>query len=263
MNPGVLFLPVYRASTTAFLLGLLVLAVIDFARISSGVPFLSGWLGLLAMAFFVYSLHANRLRYADRGTGLAALPLGIAIVIKGIGAVVGILPGAIQSMTDFAASRGVNTEDQQALAEAMQDPAFAESWMTALETDEALQASLQAASGTSSFIGFWLVIALFAIWFAQMKRLGGSLESVRDTTPSMMNPEPLAPSEPAAAPAEVAEETAPESAEAAPAEEAPVEVAPVENEPVEEAPTENAQAEGAPAEDEAPEDTASDDKSKD
>lgn len=235
MNPGVLFLPVYRASTTAFLLGLLVLAVIDFARISSGVPYLSGWIGLIAMAFFVYSLHANRLRYAERGTDMAFLPLGIAIVIKGIAAVVGMLPGAIQSMTDFAASRGVNTEDQQALAEAMQDPAFAESWMAALETDEALQASLQSASGTSSFIGFWLVIGLFAIWFAQMKRLGGSLPADIEDTPSMLNPTPVAtpaetPAEtPAAEPApEAASEPAPAAEEVSEAE-APAEETPVEN----------------------------------
>ncbi|WP_370231564.1 hypothetical protein [Cognatishimia sp.] len=258
MNPGVLFLPFYRASTTAFLLGLLVLAVIDFARLSSGVPLIGGWLGMLAVWFFVFSLHANRLRYVERGSGLAMLPLGIAVLVKGIAAFFGVATAVYQQMLDYATANGFDANDPVVMQELSADQQFMEAVVAHIQSDEAVAAQIMSASSTPSFMGFWLVIALFAIWFAQMKRLGGSLKGVRDTTPSMMNPEPLAPSEPAPAPAEVAEETAPGAAEAAPAEEAPVEAAPVEDEPVVEAP-----AEDTPAEDAAPEDTASDDKSKD
>ena len=217
MNPAVLFLPTYRASMTAFVLGLVVLAIIDFARMSSDIPYLSGAWGMLVLWFFVYSLHANRLRHAGRETGLASLPVGVAVIGKGIGFLVGLFPGIYASMLAFAEQNGVDTSDQVALAEALQDPAFSESWVASIEGDTALQEALVAATNSGSFIGFWLVIALFAIWFAQMKRLGGSLDGVPEDTPSMLNPEPIAPVAPVA-PAPAREETAPETAAETPAE---------------------------------------------
>ena len=229
MNPGLLFLPIYRASTTAFLLGLLLLAVIDFARISSGVPYLSGWVGMLALWFFVFSVHANRLRHCERGSGLAFLPLGIAVIAKFIGWISGVFTFTMGAMVEFAAERGIDVDPDGALEDALtnpdfmralEDPDFVQSFTIWAEEDETVQAAAATVGSSPSYIGFWVVIALFAIWFSQMKRLGGSLQNVPDDTPSMLNPTPMDPPaqeapEPSAAPETPPAEQADEAVDAA------------------------------------------------
>ncbi|WP_300541085.1 hypothetical protein [Maricaulis sp.] len=172
MNPLVLFLPVYRASITAYLAGIAILAFLDFLRIQYGLGPVPRWVGMLAIWFFVFSLHANRRRHAGRGIGIAFLPLGLAIVAKGIGAFFAMIPGAYSAMTEFAAENGVDTDDQQALAEALNDPGFQQEFQRAMQNDPELLQQLMSATGPGSFIGFWLVIAVFAIWFARMARPG-------------------------------------------------------------------------------------------
>ncbi|MBO6798152.1 hypothetical protein [Maricaulis sp.] len=261
MNPGVLFLPVYRASTTAFLLGLLVLAVIDFARMSSGVPFLSDGLGMVAVWFFVLSLHINRLRHSERGMGMAFLPVGLAVVAKFIGWIISIFTFAMQGMVVFAAERGVDVDPDGPLedaltnpdfVQAMEDPQFVQSFTAWAEEDATMQAAAASVGEMSSFLGFWIVLAVFAIWFSQMKRLGGALPTVSEDTPSMLNPEPMAaPSEPEPL-AEPVDAEAVEVAEEAPAE--PSEDA---------APAEDAATEDTPSDDSAGDDSIVDEKPKD
>lgn len=263
MNFGVFFFFVYCVLMIVFLLGLLVLVVIDFVCILFGVLFLFGWFGLFVMVFFVYLLYVNCLCYVDWGMGLVVLLLGIVIVIKGIGVVVGILFGVIQSMIDFVVLCGVNIEDQQVFVEVMQDFVFVEFWMMVLEIDEVLQVSLQVVLGISFFIGFWLVIVLFVIWFVQMKCLGGLLESVCDMIFFMMNLEFLVLFELVVVLAEVVEEIVLELVEVVLVEEVFVEVVFVENEFVEEVFIENVQVEGVFVEDEVFEDMVLDDKLKD
>jgi hypothetical protein len=173
MNPLVLFLPVYRASATAFLAGLALFAVIDLVRIQYGLGPVPVWLGMLAIWFFVLSLFINRRRHAGRGVGLAVLPVGLAIVSKGIGAMVGLMPAIYRSMVDFAADNGVDTSDQQEMAQAFNDPGFQQEFQRFLQDNPDRVEQLLGATGLASFIGFWLVIVLFALWFARLPRRAG------------------------------------------------------------------------------------------
>ena len=170
MNPLVLFLPAYKASTTAYLLGIGVLAVLDFLRMSTigGTP--PGLVGMLAIWVFVFSLHANRRRHAGRDIGLAALPVGIAVIGKFIGAIVGAMIRMMFDLIEFAAANGVDTADQAALEEALNDQEFLDAFTRTIEQDPEYLPSLVEASQPASFIGFWLVIAAFAIWFFQMRK---------------------------------------------------------------------------------------------
>lgn len=174
MNPLVLFLPSYRASTTAYLLGLLLLALLDFARVSAGLSFFLNVTAMAAIFFFVFSLHANRRRYVDRGIGLGALPPSIGLIGAVIGALVGMTGGVMSTMTEFAAENGVDTTDQEAFTAAVSEPGFQAAYQTWLEGNEAALSTIAAGLTVPAFMGFWLVVAGFAVWFAQMQRNTGT-----------------------------------------------------------------------------------------
>lgn len=70
-------------------------------------------------------------------------------------------------MINFAEQNGVDTADQQELAEALNAPGFQQEFQRALQNDPELVQRLLSATGFASFIGFWLVILLFALWFAR------------------------------------------------------------------------------------------------
>ncbi len=195
MNPGVLFLPVFRASMTAYLLGLALLALLDFWRLHSGIP--NQFLGLTAIAvwFFVFSLHANRRRYVGRGSGMAFLPVILAAVAKLITGLVVIFAAVFDQMRAFAAENGVDVSDDEAFLNALADPGFAAAFEEYAEGNEALAIEIAQAAATPSYIAFWLVILAFAPWFAQLKRKGGHIGDY-EGTPSMLNPAPLAPAQP-------------------------------------------------------------------
>ncbi|WP_300531854.1 hypothetical protein [Maricaulis sp.] len=203
MNPGILFLPIFRASTTAYILGLVVLAIFDFWRMKSGISMLGGWQGALLVGFFVFSLHANRRAYIESSRALGILPVVVGWIFSAIGAVIAFLPGVISAMRDFAAENGVDVEDDQAFAEAVQDPAFTDAFTAHIENDQALAEAIVANAQIGLFAGFWLTVAIFAVWFAQMKRMSGSLEGTEDT-PSLYQPAEV---EPANAPEPAASET--------------------------------------------------------
>ncbi|WP_203292702.1 hypothetical protein [Maricaulis parjimensis] len=172
MNPLVLFLPVYRASVTAYLGGIALLAVFDFLRLQSGLPGLMMVFGMLAIWFFVLSLHVNRRRHAGRDIALAFLPVGLAILGKMLGSFIALMPGIYSAMMEFASGNGVDTSDPQALQEALSDPGFQTEFQRQLEANPELVEHIASASGSGSFLGFWLVIAGFAIWFSRMQRAG-------------------------------------------------------------------------------------------
>jgi len=169
MNPLVLFLPVYRATGTAYLLGLVVLALLDAMRLQFGLILIPSGIALIAIWFFVYSLHANRRRHAGREPALAVLPVVVAALAKGLAAVLGIFPGLVAAMMDFAERNGVNTADDQAFAAAISQPGFQEAFQEDLLTRPELMDTLASGMTWPSWFGFWLVIALFAIWFARMR----------------------------------------------------------------------------------------------
>jgi hypothetical protein len=175
MNLGLLFFPVYRASTTAFLLGLALFAMIDWARLSFGIPGLPGWLPVLAIWFFVFSLFANRRRHAQRAVSMSIFPVITAILFKGMGAVLGGFPAFGVFATEFFEASGVDPTDQVQVQEISNDPAFQRALMEALFGDGGAWGDIAAASAWPSFIGFWSVVLLFAIVFAGMKKTGGSI----------------------------------------------------------------------------------------
>ena len=177
MNPLVLIWPAYRASTSAFILGLVVLALVDAARIfvGTGVPVL-GFALFWAMMFFVLSLHINRLRYVERSAGMAFLPVGLAFVGKGIAGFIGFMGAIMEAMYAYAEEQGVNVDDANELQQAMSDPGFQQSFQTALESDPDRVIEMISASAMPSFVVFWLIIAIFAIWFAQMRPNGGRID---------------------------------------------------------------------------------------
>ena len=236
MNPLVLFVPSLRASTAAFVLGLILLAVLDYFRIT----LLDGSVMLLGMAlvwYVTFCLFANRRRHASRGMGLAFLPVILAIVVKGIGSAVGFGLGSWNLMLEFAEENGIDTSDMQEFSESVNDPGFQsgfEEWM--VSNPEAAETML-AAAALPSYVAFWAVIALFAAWFATMRSAGGTV----DTAATAQTP--LYPPTADTAPAEDA------AAEEVPAEEAPAEETPAEETPAEEAPAEDAPAEDTPASD--------------
>ncbi len=172
MNPRVLFLPMYRASSTAYLGGIALLAVLDFLRLQSGLPDLLMYFSLLGIWFCVLSLHVNRRRHAGRDIALAFLPVGLAVVGKIVGTFIALMPGIYVAMMDFAASNGVDTSDPDALQQALSDPGFQTEFQRQMESNPELLEHIASAAGGGSFLGFWLVIAAFAIWFSRLQKTG-------------------------------------------------------------------------------------------
>ncbi|MCR9266771.1 MAG: hypothetical protein NXI03_04310 [Alphaproteobacteria bacterium] len=172
MNPLAPFLPVNRASATAYLVGIGFLAVLDFLRLKSGLPGMLVFVGMLAIWFLVLSLHVNRRRHAGRDIGLAFLPVGLAILGKVLGSFIALMPGVYSAMMDFAESNGVDTSDPVALQEALSEPGFQTEFQRQMEANPELVAHIASATGGGSFLGFWLVIAAFAIFYSRMPKAG-------------------------------------------------------------------------------------------
>lgn len=187
MNIGVIFLPVYRATTTAFVLGLILMAVVDAIRISFDIPIISGWIGMIAIWFSVYSLHANRRRHANMSTGIAMMPAILAVLASAISGFVQIMRLGWQHMLDFASSNGVNTDDVEALTAALNDPGFQTAWQENLSANPDVMEVWLPGISWASYAGYWLVVAGFALWFAKMKSAGGAM---RDLQQRPAPPEP-------------------------------------------------------------------------
>ncbi len=174
MNPIALILPNHRASVSAFVLGLVILMSLDALRLAFGSAPVPGFVPLLAIWFVCYSLFANRRRHAGRDVGLAFLPPVLAILAKGVGAAVGFGMQIFDAMLEFEADQGVDTSDQIAFNEALADPGFQPAFQSWLEADQERLMAMMQAGAWPSFIGFWLVLGVFAIWFATLQRNGSA-----------------------------------------------------------------------------------------
>lgn len=172
MNPLALLMPTHRASVSAFVLGLALLAMIDALRLAFGTAPIPGFIPLFVIWWVCFSLFANRRRHAGRNIGLAVLPVLLAILAKGIGAMVGIGMRLFAGMMTFAEEQGVDTTDQIALNEAMMDPGFQPAFQAWLEADEARLLEMVSAGAWPSFIAFWVVAGVFGLWFATLQRNG-------------------------------------------------------------------------------------------
>lgn len=172
MNPIALLLPNHRASVSAFVLGIVILMALDALRLSFGSAPVPGFVPLFAIWFVCFSLLANRRRHAGRDVGLAFLPLALAILAKGVGALVGIGTQVYTAMLEFADEQGLDTTDQAAFSEALADPGFQPAFQAWLESDQERLMAMMEAGAWPSFIGYWLVLGVFAIWFATLQRNG-------------------------------------------------------------------------------------------
>jgi hypothetical protein len=174
MNPLALLLPNHRASVSAFVLGIVILLVVDAVRLSVGTGPVPGLIPLFAVWFVCFSLFANRRRHAGRSIGLAFLPVVLAIVAKGIGAMVGAGIGTYEAMLTYATEQGVAVDDQAEMTAALQDPGFQTAFQDWLQGDLARTQALIDATTWPSFIAFWVVLGVFAIWFSTMHRNGSA-----------------------------------------------------------------------------------------
>jgi hypothetical protein len=98
----------------------------------------------------------------------------LAILAKGVGAAVGFGMQIFDAMLEFAADQGVDTSDQIAFKEALADPGFQPAFQSWLEADQERLMAMMQAGAWPSFIGFWLVLGVFAIWFATLQRNGSA-----------------------------------------------------------------------------------------
>ncbi|WP_323761474.1 hypothetical protein [Maricaulis sp.] len=176
MNFLALLLPNHRASVSAFVLGVIILMALDALRLTYGTAPVPGIVPLFAIWFVCHSLFANRRRHAGRGTGLAILPLVLAILAKGVGALVGFGMQVFEAMLQFAEEQGLDTSDQVAFSEALADPGFQPAFQAWLEADQERLMAMVQAGAWPSFIGFWMVLGVFAIWFATLQRNGTSAD---------------------------------------------------------------------------------------
>ena len=173
MNPLAFFLPGQRASSSTFFVGLFVLAVLDAVRLWALQQDFLADTGLVAtivpigsmilMMLFVLFLFMNRRADAQRGPGLAFLPVGLSFLARLIGAGAFVMIAGIGLTTEFAASQG---QDMMAAA---QDPAFQEQFEAWTEANPDATAGIQTTSAIISFVAFWVPAFLFGFWFAGMR----------------------------------------------------------------------------------------------
>lgn len=173
MNPLAIVTPVARATPMNFLIGLILLAVLDGVKTwfglsldpnGAGEMFGNISLALSAlMIVFVSFLFINRRRDAGEGIWLFLLPVILAVVVSGIGFLIMAGIGSIGVMSEYADSVG---RDLQTVA---QDPGFQAEFQSWLEErpERALEMILPAIWG--GFAGFWGLTGLFGLWFMSMK----------------------------------------------------------------------------------------------
>ena len=161
MNPLAFFLPGQRASSSTFFIGLVVLAALDAARLwalQSGMMPSEGPVAMIAPIF----LFMNRRADAQRGPGLAFLPVGLSLLVRIVGAGIFVTVAGMGMMQEFAAEQG------QDWMTAAQDPAFQEQFQAWSEANPDATDGIQLTSAIVSFAAFWVPIALFSFWFAGM-----------------------------------------------------------------------------------------------
>lgn len=174
MNPLIIVTPVQRAASMAFLIGLVILAVLDAVKTWYGLSLGAGesaeMFGYISMALFfvmtvfVSFLFINRRRDAGRGVMLFLLPVILAAVISMIGAGILAMVASFGLMGEYAESIG---RDTMTVA---QDPGFQEEFQAWLEENPDNARTMLAPAAWGGFAGFWVITFLFGLWFASMKR---------------------------------------------------------------------------------------------
>ncbi|KAA5801719.1 hypothetical protein F1654_12600 [Alkalicaulis satelles] len=168
VNFAAAFLPNQRADADQYWIALGLIAAVDFLRLSLLGP--QAAVVWPMIAFFVLAAHINRLRHAGRRVDLAVVPLLTAWLGKFAAGVLAMTFAVLPLYMDMMDERGVDINDPAAVSEAAYDPAFQQALAERLSTDEALARQIADAGAWPSMWAFWIVIGLFAVWFARMGR---------------------------------------------------------------------------------------------
>ncbi len=160
------FLPNQRADADQYWIALGLIAAVDFVRLS-----LLGVQGSIiwpVVAFFVLAAHINRLCHAGRRVDMAVIPLLVAWLAKFAAGVMGMTMAVLPVFLDMMRERGVDLDDPQAVNAAAYDPALQQALSDRLSSDGDLARQIAEAGIWPSTWAFWIVIALFALWFARL-----------------------------------------------------------------------------------------------
>ena len=161
------FLPNQRADADQYWIALGLIAAVDFVRLS-----LLGAQGAILwplIAFFVLAAHINRLRHAGRRMDMAVVPLLVAWLAKFAAWILAMTVALLPVFLDIMREAGVDLDDSQAVNAAAYDPALQEALSDRLSSDGDLARQIAEAGIWPSTWAFWIVIALFALWFANLK----------------------------------------------------------------------------------------------
>lgn len=171
MNLKAVFLPGNLADPDDYWLGLGIIALIDAVRLTLIGP--GGLLTWLAVLFFVFALHANRLRHAGRPATLAFVAVGAGIAAKAVVGFIAMMIALMPRFFTYFEGQGVDVDDAQALQAASQDPEMMQGFQRYIEANEAeVMAEIAAASAWPSLVAFWAALGLLGFWYARMERPG-------------------------------------------------------------------------------------------
>lgn len=160
------FLPNQRADADQYWIALGLIAAVDFVRLS-----LLGTQGAIlwpVIAFFVLAAHINRLRHAGRRVDMAVVPLLVAWLAKFATWILAMTMALLPVFLDMMREAGVDLDDTQAVNAAAYDPALQQALSDRLSSDAELARQVAEAGIWPSTWAFWIVIALFALWFARL-----------------------------------------------------------------------------------------------
>lgn len=172
MNLRAVFLPGTTADPDDYWLGLGIIALIDAVRLTLTGP--GGGLALwLVVLFFVFALHANRLRHAGRARALAFVAVGAGIAAKAVAGFIAMAVALTPWLFDYFEAQDVDVDDPQALQEASRDPELMQGFQAYIQEREAqVMGEVAAASAWPSLVAFWVVLGLLGLWYARMSRAG-------------------------------------------------------------------------------------------
>jgi hypothetical protein len=175
MNPLAIITPASRATPMAFMLGLVLLAILDAAKTWYGLSLMTtegggdsfgyvSWALTLLMVLFVSFLFINRRRDAGEGIMLFLLPVILALVVSGIGMAVTLGVGSFSLMGQYAESVGRSVET------IAQDPSFQADFQAWIEERPELALQMVQPAAWGGLAAFWGTTFLFGFWFMSMKR---------------------------------------------------------------------------------------------
>lgn len=161
------FLPNQRADADQYWIALGLIAAVDFVRLS--LLGAGGSIFWPLIAFFVLAAHINRLRHAGRRMDMAVVPLLVAWLAKFAAGLLSMTVAVLPVFLDMMREAGVDLDDPQAVNAAAYDPALQQALSDRLSNDAELARQIAEAGVWPSTWAFWIVIALFALWFARLK----------------------------------------------------------------------------------------------